>query len=154
VTVDHHNFTIARTYAYTPAQVFSAWADPAKKALWFGNSPSIEVLESAVDFRVGGRDHAASRHERGVTTTFDAEYVSIVDDELIIYMYSMTLDGAPMSASVATIAFEPVEGGTLLTVTEQGAYLGDFAAGGGEGREQGTGHLLTMVGEALDSLYG
>jgi uncharacterized protein YndB with AHSA1/START domain len=151
--LDHHTFTLARTYPHTPAQVFAAWSDPAKKALWFGNAPTITVIESTVDFRVGGRDHAASRHDSGFTTTYDAEYVSIVEDELIIYMYGMTVDGTPLSGSVATIVFEPVEGGTLLTLTEQGVYLGSFAEAGGAGRAEGTAILLESLGTALDSLY-
>lgn len=151
MALEHRDFTLARTYPYTPAQVFAMWADPAKKNLWFGNSPAIEVLESTVDFRVGGHDHAASRHERGFTTTFDADYVSIVPDELIVYTYAMTLDGTPLSGSVASISFEPVEGGTLVTVTEHGVYLVDGI--GGEGREQGTAQLLDALGAALDSLH-
>ncbi len=36
-TAVHDTFVIERTYAASPARVFSAFADPARKVRWFGD---------------------------------------------------------------------------------------------------------------------
>ena len=147
-----HDFTIVRTYPHTPQQVFAAWAEPDKRRLWFGNSPGITVIANEMDVREGGRDHAASLHEGGITTTFDSEYHRIIPGEQIVYSYTMTLNGDPMSATLACITFEATDGGTLLTLTEHGVYYGPIEHA--HGREQGTRQLLDTMGDVLDTIYG
>lgn len=151
MTIDHHDFTIVRTYPYSPAQVFDAWADPEKKKLWFGASADITVLAASQDFREGGHDHDEARHAHGFVTTFDADYVSIVPEQRIVYTYAMTLDSKPLSASATSVTFEPVEGGTLLTFTEHGVHLDGFDDGAM--REAGTVGILDDLGKALETLY-
>lgn len=149
MTIAHHDFTITRTYAYPPQTVYEMFSDPAKKALWFGNVRDIKSDHQAWDFRVGGRERASSEHANGITTTFDATYADIVPNERIVYTYTMTLNGAPLSGSATAITFEPVEGGTLVTFTEHGIHLD--GAEGGDKREEGTNLLLDQVGKVLDS---
>lgn len=150
MTVAHHDFTITRTYAYSPQQVFEMFSDPAKKGLWFGNHDGFTTGSDAWDFRVGGREQAWSDHGNGITTTFDCVYADIVPGERIVYTYAMTLNDAPLSGSATCITFEPVEGGTLLTFVEHGIHLD--GAEGGEKREEGTNLLVDGIGRALDSL--
>ena len=85
MTLAHHDFTIARTYAYSPDQVFDMFADPAKKQLWFGSNDDLTSTFGTFDFRVGGSESAASDHPGGFSTTFDAEYVDIVPGERIVF---------------------------------------------------------------------
>ena len=59
----------------------------------------------------------------GKTSAFDAYYQDIVPKERIIYAYGMKINGAPISVSLATIEFKPAGTGTLLIITEQGAFL-------------------------------
>ena len=150
MTIAHHDFTIARTYAYTPAQVFEAFADPEKKKLWFGASDNLTSTFGTFDFRVGGTESAASEHPGGVRTTFDADYVEIVPAERIVYTYRMTMNDEPLSASATSIVLEPVEGGTLLTFTEHGIHLDGES--GGTAREGGTLQLMDLLGKALDAI--
>lgn len=152
MSVDHHDFTITRTYPYTPSQVFDAWADPQKKALWFGDSPDFTDRVFSHDFRVGGRDHDAATHKGGVRSFFDSEYTNIVPNERIVYTYSMSLDDRPLSTSVTCVTFEPVEGGTLMTFTEHGVHLDGID--NGEMREAGTVEIIKGLDRALDTLYG
>ncbi len=151
MTTTQHDFTIVRTYPYSPQQVFAAWAEPEKRRLWFGNSPGLTVIANEMDIREGGRDHAESRHERGVTTTFDSEYHRIIPGEQVVYSYTMTLDGEPLSATLACVTFEAADGGTLLTLTEHGVYYGPMEHA--ELREQGTRQLLGTMGDVLNSLH-
>jgi uncharacterized protein YndB with AHSA1/START domain len=66
-----------------------------------------------------------------------AVYHDIVEDQRIVYSYEMLLDGRRMSVSLSTVELAPDGDGTLLTLTEQGAYFTeeDQAAGRKEGTE-------------------
>ena len=106
------------------------------------------MTRHAFDFRPGGVESSESRHPGGFTTTFDATHHNIVPDERIVYSYAMTLDGNPISASLATIELVPEGSGTRLTLTEHGAFLDDFD--NVDQREQGTNELLDALGAALE----
>jgi uncharacterized protein YndB with AHSA1/START domain len=62
-SVTHATFAVERTYDASPARVFAAWAEPERKARWFGN-PDDGVAEFELDFRVGG-SRAQPRQCRG-----------------------------------------------------------------------------------------
>ena len=70
-------------------------------------------------------------------------------DQRIVYAYRMTIDGVPMSSSLATIEMRPDADGTHLTLTEYGVYFDGFRETGHEGREHGTGWLLDKLGQSL-----
>ena len=97
MTIAHHDFTIARTYPYPPAQVFEAFADRATKALWFGSSETMTTEAGEFDFRAGGHETAATQHADGSHTTFDAHYADVVPNERIVFTYTMTLNATPLS---------------------------------------------------------
>jgi len=146
-TASHATFTVERDLAYAPAAVFRAFADPEAKRRWFG-PPDETAMDHALDFRVGGREHAAgSEPTSGGTFTFDAEYQDIVPDERIIYTYAMTLEGRRVSASVATILFAATTAGTHLRLTEQGVFLDGLDASAA--RERGTVELVDALEASL-----
>ena len=64
-TVTHASFTLKRTYPVTPAKVFAAFADPAKKAKWFAGPEEWTLAERKADFRVGGRETLAGGPKDG-----------------------------------------------------------------------------------------
>jgi len=138
----HATFVLERTYDASPARVFGAWASLEAKRRWFGPG---EVHE--LDFRVGGGEHLEVTTGEGSRYTFDSSYQDIVPDERIVYSYEMYKDEDRISVSVTTVEIVPAEGGTLLTMTEQGVFLDgldDPAA-----REHGTGELLDALGRAI-----
>ena len=65
----HHTFVIERRYAHSPARVFAAFADPAKKRRWMGgeaeqrhatkeaHGPTFVIDSHTCDFRVEGAEH-------------------------------------------------------------------------------------------------
>jgi uncharacterized protein YndB with AHSA1/START domain len=73
--------------------------------------------------------------------TNDSIYLDVVENERVIFAYAMTMDGAPLSSSLATVEFRPEGKGTRLVFTEQGAYLD----GNVDGRKEGTLQLLETL---------
>ncbi len=142
-------FTVERTYPAKPARVFQAFADPEAKAKWFAPPNGFTQIDKAFDFRVDGVEVNDGRHASGMVTTFRATYHDIVPDERIVYAYRMTLDGKPMSSSLATIEIRPHGDGTHLTVTEYGVYFDGFAEDGHRMREHGTNWLMDQLGASL-----
>lgn len=69
-------------------------------------------------------------------------------NERIVYSNEMYLDKARTTVSVATVQLEADDGGTHLTLTEQGAYLDGFENPGQ--REAGTKELLNALGRRSD----
>jgi uncharacterized protein YndB with AHSA1/START domain len=141
-------FTVERSYPASPARVFRAFADEQSKAKWFGGD-DWEPLERAFDFRVDGVEIDVGRHASGVVSAFYCTYHDIVPNERIVYAYRMTLDGKPLSSSLATIELHPEGQGTRLTLTEYGVYFDGFDEADVQGREHGTNWLMDRLGESL-----
>lgn len=143
----HHTFTIERTYPVPPARVFRAWADPRAKRRWFVEGEGWEIEHFEMDFRVGGVERARFRYQGGPPISYDTWVMDIVPDARIVTAYGMTMDGAPLSASLATLTFEAVPGGTRLVYTEQAAFFmeGDHA----RLREGGCVALLDKLAEEV-----
>lgn len=146
-SVQHASFTIERAYEFTPAQVFGAFASAEARGRWLFAPDEQPKDGDAFDFRVGGRDHFTVAEPNGPTHTYDALYYDIVPEQRIVYSYEMYQDGARISVSVATVELTPVQGGTRLTFTEQGAFLDGLDTA--KEREHGTGEVLDDFGRAL-----
>ena len=147
-SVTHADFTLERTYPVPPSRVYSAFANPDEKASWFTFTEGWETLDSGMDFRIGGREHNASRRVGEDTVhRFDNFYWDIVENERIIYAYSMHLDDTRISVSLATIEFAADGDGTRLTLTEHGAFLDGMD--NVDQRKAGTEWLLDNLGKAL-----
>jgi uncharacterized protein YndB with AHSA1/START domain len=144
-SVTHSTFVVERTYDASPARVFAAWAEPERKARWFGD-PETGVADYELDFRVGGREFNRGSVE-GQAYTYEARYQDIVPDERIVYAYDMHTDGQRISVSLGTVQLKPDGDGTRLTYTEQGAYLDGLDTP--EQRQQGTGGLFDALAEEL-----
>jgi uncharacterized protein YndB with AHSA1/START domain len=142
-------FTIERTYPAKPARVFRAFADEPSKRKWFGGGDEWVQLENAFDFRVDGVEINIGRHASGVVSAFYCTYHDIVPDQRIVYAYRMTLDGKPLSSSLASIELSPDGEGTRLSLTEYGVYFDGFGEADAKGREHGTNWLMDRLGESL-----
>jgi uncharacterized protein YndB with AHSA1/START domain len=118
-------FTIERTLDAPPPRVFEALANPEVKAKWFVGPSSWKGGERKMDFRVGGRERVGGEHAGGITSLFDAQYLEIVPNERVVYVYEMTVNGRKISASLATFELFEAGGRTKLRLTEQGAYFHD-----------------------------
>jgi uncharacterized protein YndB with AHSA1/START domain len=149
-SVVHASFTITRNWKASPARVFAAFADEKKKKLWFGGGDAWEPLGHSFDFRVGGREQESGRFKQsGVVSSFDCFYLDIVENERIIYSYTMHLDERKISVSQACIELRAEDGGTKFVLTEYGDYLDGYDDAGS--REQGTNFLMDALEKSLAS---
>jgi len=144
-SVAHGTFVIERDFAHPVDRVFSAWADPQKKARWFGDPDSPAKV---FDFRPGGRESSSGRIPGGPTFDFGVTYQDIVPGNRILYTYDMHLDGRKISVSLAAVEFAATARGTHLKLTEYGLFLDglDNVAQ----RKQGTIGLIEQLGAFLD----
>lgn len=147
--ITHASFTLERKLNVPPSRVFHAFSDYETKKKWFGGPPEWTQGESSLDFRVGGRETDVGGPEGGFVSTMHATYHDIVPDERIVYTYEMLLNGERMSVSLSTVELEADGEGTLLTLTEQGAYFTkeDHV----EGRKEGTEGLLDALQAFLEA---
>lgn len=148
--IAHASFSVERTMPFPPARVFAAFADPDVKAVWFRGPDGWEATERTVDFREGGSEVTAGGVPGGWSSRFDARYLVIDEDTRIVYSYVMFHNDVRLSASLASIELEPIDGGvaTQVTFTEQGAFFVDGDNDNAE-REQGTRFLLEQVEATL-----
>ena len=146
-SVHHATFTIERVYDAAPARVFKAFADPAVKRRWFAEGEGWEVEAFTVDFRVGGWERSRFRFRGGPLIRNDTVYQDIVPDRRIIIAYTMTVGDNRISASLATMQFDPAGAGTRLSLTEQGAFLDGYDDAGK--REEGWRGLLDQLAAEL-----
>jgi uncharacterized protein YndB with AHSA1/START domain len=143
----HDTFTLERRYKASPARVFAAWSDPKEKAKWFHGPNEKGRDPLALDFRVGGREHASGVAQDGTRHTYDALYLDIVPNERFILTYWMSIDDVPISASLQTVELFADGSGTRLKFTEQDAFLDGWDDAGS--RREGTEQLLKQLAEAL-----
>ena len=143
----HATFVVERVYPAAPARVFAAFADPAKKARWFGGPDEWDSGPREFDFRVAGHERSSGGPKGGPVHSFDARYYDIVPNERIVYAYDMHLGDVRISVSLATIELRPEGTGTRLIFTEQGVFLDGYDDAGA--REHGTRWLLGKLGETL-----
>ena len=147
-TAIHKSFTIERVYPTTAARVFAAFTDPVKKRRWFAEGVGFIVDSFTLDFRVGGFERTRFRYGDGPPMTNDCVFLDIIDNERMVFAYSMTIGGAPLSASLSTIELEPAKGGTRLRFTEHDVFLD--GKDGSESRREGSLGLLERLAQELE----
>ncbi len=136
--VTHDTFMIERTYAASPAHVFTAWSDQEAKSRWFSKADEF-------DFRVGGHERSQGGPTGGPVFTFDATYQEIIPEQRIVYTYSLDMNDTRISVSVTTVEFKPSGSGTQLIFTEQCAYFDGHDTP--EQRMHGTEIMLDKLGD-------
>jgi uncharacterized protein YndB with AHSA1/START domain len=143
MSVEHAQFTIERRYPAPLARVWAAWADAELKARWFVGSGDWARGDYELDFRVGGREVSRGRTPGGDVHTYNALYWDIVPDSRLVYTYEMLLGERRMSVSLATVTLHSDGDGTLLVLSEHGAFLDGLDAA--RPRQHGWGALLDAL---------
>jgi uncharacterized protein YndB with AHSA1/START domain len=111
----------SRTLPATPEEVFDAYTDAEKQKIWFSildEEPGVVEIE--VDLRVGGKQVAVWGPDRD--TLFREEQTFLEIDRphrLVTESTGSDPSGETMTTHVV-VTFEPVEGGTLMSVVQSG----------------------------------
>jgi uncharacterized protein YndB with AHSA1/START domain len=145
-TAQHGTIRLERRYKAPPARVFAAWAEPKARAKW--DVPGRWVIaEQTFDFREGGRELKRFGPKDDPRLVADTLYLDIVPQRRIVFSYSMTSRGTPISVSLTTIEISADDRDTHLLLTEQIVFLdgNDTAAN----REEGLESMLDKIGETL-----
>lgn len=125
--VVHDSFNIERRYAKSPAAVFAALADPARKRRWYaeGEGHAIEAFD--MEFRVGGIERLAYR--LGPNTPFpgtlllaEGRHEDIAENARVVISSTMTFAGRRISTAIVTFELFGEGGGTRLVLTHQAAF--------------------------------
>jgi uncharacterized protein YndB with AHSA1/START domain len=146
-SVVHASFVLERPFAAPPARVFAAFSTLEAKQKWFAGPADWVASKREMDFRVGGREIDNGGPKGGPMSSFEAIYHDIVQDARIVYSYTMHLDDAKVSVSLATFDFQPDGKGTRLVLTENGAFLDGHEDP--KLREEGTRWVLDQLARAL-----
>ena len=149
-TAQHGTIRLERRYKATATRVFAAWAEPKARAKW--DVPGRWVIaEQTFDFREGGREVKRFGPQGDPRFVADTLYLDIVPQRRIVFSYSMTSRGTPISVSLTTVELSAApssgEKDTHLLLTEQVVFLdgNDNAAN----REEGLASMLDKIGETL-----
>ncbi|HEY6719884.1 MAG TPA: SRPBCC domain-containing protein, partial [Reyranella sp.] len=98
-TAQHGTIRLERRYKAPPARVFAAWAEPKARAKW--DVPGRWVIaEQSFDFREGGRELKRFGPKDDPRFVTDTLYLDIVPQRRIVFSYSMTSRGTPISVSL------------------------------------------------------
>ena len=145
-TAQHGTIRLERRYKATATRVFAAWAEPKARAKW--DVPGRWVIaEQTFDFREGGREVKRFGPQGDPRFVADTLYLDIVPQRRIVFGYSMTSRGMPISVSLTTVEISADGNNTHLLLTEQIVFLdgNDTAAN----REEGLASMLDKIGETL-----
>ncbi len=147
-SIKHSSFVIERRFDYDPSQVYRAWVDPSVKARWFNGPPDKWTEElRQMDVRVGGHDKLVGKFIDGSESRFECQYLDVVPERRLVYVYEMHWQGKKISVSLASVEFVLAGKGTKLVLSEQHAFLDGHEDGGS--RERGTMSLMDHLAVAL-----
>jgi uncharacterized protein YndB with AHSA1/START domain len=148
----HDTFVLERSYAATPARVFSFFADPVRKRRWYAEGHGHEIETFDMVFEIGGVER--SRYRMGPSTPLpgailasDGAIQDIAPDRRVVIASTMSLGDQRISSSLLTIELVADGAGTKLTCTHQGVFYA--GADGPQMRKGGWSLLLDKLGKAL-----
>jgi uncharacterized protein YndB with AHSA1/START domain len=119
----HDTFTLERTFKAKASKVFEAFRNLELKSQWFKAPADYNMAERSLDFRVGGREVMRGSFPNGTATSYDATFYDIVENERIVYVYDLLINGLRFSVTLATIEMKEEGGVTKLLFTEQNTYI-------------------------------
>lgn len=110
------SLTIVRRLKAPPETVYAAWTRPGMMAAWFGPH-GTRVESAASDPRVGGRFRVVMREGSGEVHDVSGVFREVEPARKLVFTWAWVT--MPERASLVTVTFRPVEGGTELTLLHE-----------------------------------
>jgi uncharacterized protein YndB with AHSA1/START domain len=128
--LDETTLVLTRHFNAPPARVFDAWMNHDEFQSWIGvEGVRCEVPE--FDARVGGRYAIDLRLSTGEIAPVTGEFREIDAPRRIVFTWGW--NGDPKRQSLITITFAPRDGGTDMTLKQQGLGSAENRDGHGRG---------------------
>lgn len=142
----HETITLSRRIPFPRAEVWNAYADPARRCVW--GVPAGEGIEyAAEDFREGGRESYRCGPLGSLDFLVEAQYLRVVEQRVIVYAETVWTNETPLSSALVSWTLEPLGGATQVVVTCQvSSFVG---AGMIEGSRSGHRIVLAQLGRFL-----
>jgi len=112
----HLTLRVTRRIAAPPERVFDAWLDPAVAGRWLFATPTGRMVRVEIDARVGGRFVFTRRDGEDVEHV--GEYLEIDRPRRLAFTFAVPRFSAEETRVFIDIV--PVEGGSELTLTQEG----------------------------------
>jgi uncharacterized protein YndB with AHSA1/START domain len=116
--LQHTTITLQHSYSVPLELVFSEFADPVARARWSAPS-NDELVYDEANFQIGGKDVFRCGSKGDLKFRGETHYLDIVLNARVVSSETVAADGQRLAAALTTLAFEPTNDGTLLTVTIQ-----------------------------------
>jgi uncharacterized protein YndB with AHSA1/START domain len=114
--------TLTRFLEASPQQVWDAWTQPERLALWFGTAP-YRTPASAVemDVRPGGQWSATQVSDvDGAELPFAGTYREVVAPERLIFTFENPADRSDPNTELATLTLAEHGNGTRMVFVQEG----------------------------------
>jgi uncharacterized protein YndB with AHSA1/START domain len=122
------SLTLKRRLKASPAQVFSAWADPEKIVRWFGPvEASSSSVRAEMDVRPGGRYRISFQTEDGEYHEVGGVYREVVPDTRLVFTWAW--HSTPDRESLVTVTVAKDGDGAILTLHHE-QFFDDMARDG------------------------
>lgn len=148
----HDTFVVDRSYPHDVATVFAAFSDPRKKARWYAQSGTHEVVSYDLEFTVQGHEILVGRMGpdtpvAGQIITWTQTFVEIVDEQHFVCTQTVDVAGRRISCALITVQFGPQGLGSTVKLTHQAVFM--EPSDGPEMRRAGWAILLDALSDCL-----
>lgn len=136
MAIHHDTLEFVREFDAAPAQLFAAYADPARREIWSTPSPTAEVRIDCADVRTGGTERGRCGPKGDMRWTTEVSYLSVTKDQHIVFTEVLKEGAKILTIALVSFEFQEMAGEkTRLLLTDKiTSFVGPDAV---EGHEQG-----------------
>lgn len=111
------SLVLKRRIKAAPEKVYEAWTKPEQMTLWWGVTANPRRPIAETDLRVGGRFRVQFWGDNDVHHSVSGIYREVVPNRKL--SFSWAWQSTPERESLVTIDLNPVNDGTMLTLTHE-----------------------------------
>jgi uncharacterized protein YndB with AHSA1/START domain len=115
----HETVTLSRTLPARPDVVFEAWRSVEAREIWSVPAPGVAIKFEQAEFREGGVDISRCGAIGDMKYLATVRYADIVEDQRLVMVEDVSVDGTRLSVALVTLIFTPVGKQTKMDFTAQ-----------------------------------